>query len=339
MTAQNHNFYDAATGKINFAAWDADLSQHVKSFRDANFNDAQVGLGFLTPQMYRIESEVYQTRYPSFDYSALAYVNTEGGLYSVGSVFYSGDIAGQAQFFNGGAFDMPFAGVSRTQFVQENHIAGIGYEWNIVELNRAAMVGRNLSSDKAMAASKVAEQFCYNIFISGSTEKNMQGLINNSAVSEAAATNGTWAAATADEILADINEAIQDVDTNTGTVHMANTLLLPPAKLNYIASQRVGDTNETILAFVRRNNAYSAVSGQDLTIRAVRDLATAGTGSTAQMVAYDNSREVVQFHLPQPHQFLPAYQKSSTVYEVGGLLNIGGTEIRLPKAITYRYGI
>lgn len=339
MAAHNHNFFDAATGKVDFAAWDAALSADVRSFRDKNFTDAQVGLAFLTPQLYRIEAQVYQTRYPSFDYSALAFVNTEGGLYSIGSVFYSGDIAGQAQFLNGGAFDMPYAGVSNTQFVQENQIAGIGYEWNIVELGRAAMLGRNLGADKAMAASKVAESFCYGVFVSGNTEKNMSGLINSSAVSAASATNGSWATATADEILADINEALQDIDTNTGTVHVANTLLLPTAKLNYIASQRVGDTNETILSFVKRNNAYSAVSGQDLTIRGLRDLATAGSGGTARLVAYDNSREVVQFHLPQPHQFLPAHHKSDTVYSVGGLLNIGGTEIRLPKALTYRDGI
>lgn len=336
MTIQNHNFTDAA-GKVDFVAWDAALSAEAKSFRDANFMDAQVGMAFLTPQMYRIETQVYQTRYPSFDYGSLAYVNTEGGLWSVGSVFYSGDIAGKAEFFNSGSFDMPFAGVSQTQFVQENRLAAIGYEWDIGELNRAAMVGRNLSSDKAMAASKVAEKFCYDIFISGNTEKNMTGLINNASVSAAASTNGSWGAATADEILADINEVLTDVNTNTGEVHIADRLLLPTAKLTSIASTRVGDTNETILAFVRRNNVYSAQSGQDLTIRALRDLNNVG-GST-RMVAYDSSREVVQFHLPAPHQFLPAYQKSSTVYEVGGLLNIGGTEVRLPKAISYRTGI
>lgn len=336
MTAYNHNFMDSE-GKIDFAAWDASLSQEAKNFRDSNFMDAQVGMAFLTPQMYRIEAEVYQTRYPSFDYSALAYVNTEGGLWSVGSVFYSGDIAGKAEFFNAGGFDMPFASVANTQFVQENRLAAIGYEWNISELNRASMVGRNLSSDKAMAASKVAEAFCYNIFISGNSEKNMDGLIGYTGVSAAAATTGTWGAATGDEVVGDMFEVMDDVPTNTGEVHQANTLLLPSTAFREASNKRMGDTNETALSYFRRT--YRESRRVEVTVKDVRDLQTAGATDTRRMVAYDNSREVVQFHLPGPHQFLPAYQKSSTVYEVGGLLNIGGTEIRLPKAVSYRDGI
>jgi hypothetical protein len=44
----------------------------------------------------------------------------------------------------------------------------------------------------------------------------------------------------------------------------------------------------------------------------------------------------VKFHLPGAHQFLPPFQKSSMTYEVGGIMNVGGAEIRLPKAVVYR---
>jgi hypothetical protein len=54
------------------------------------------------------------------------------------------------------------------------------------------------------------------------------------------------------------------------------------------------------------------------------------------MITYDNSREVVQFHLPGEHEFLSPFQKSSMTWEVAGIMNIGGLEIRLPKAIAYR---
>lgn len=337
MTAQNHNFFDAATGKVDFVAWDAALSDQAKSFRDKDFTDAQVGLAFLTPQLYRIETEVYQTRYPSFDYSALAYVNEEGGLWSPGSVFHSGDISGEAQFFNASANDMPYAGVSQTQFLQENRLAAIGYKYDIGELNRAAMLGRNLSSDKAMAASKVAEQFCYTTFISGNTEKNMAGLINNAAVGKASATNGTWATATPDEIADDMFEALDDVASNTNDVHMAATLLLPSTAFRFASKKRMTDGNETVISYVRKT--FREANNIDVTIRGIRDLETAGDSSSRRLVAYDNSREVVQFHLPGAHQFLPARQKSDTEYSVGGLLNIGGTEIRLPKAVAYRDGV
>ena len=170
------------------------------------------------------------------------------------------------------------------------------------------------------------------------SETGWTGLINNgSAPSAQVANDGTsssrlWSAKTPDLILRDINEAINAVQSGTGETHVANTLLLPTSRFNYIANTRVTDTGETILSFLRRNNSV----GEGLSIRASRVLETAGTSNSTRMIAYDNSREVVRFHLPGPHQFLPPFQKSSMTYEVGGIMNVGGTEVRLPKAIVYR---
>ena len=87
-----------------------------------------------------------------------------------------------------------------------------------------------------------------------------------------------------------------------------------------------------MLSFLLANN----VAGEGLTILKSRALETAGTGSTTRMVAYANNAQVLKFHLPGPHQFLPAFQKASMVYEVGGIMNVGGVEIRLPKGMVYR---
>jgi len=75
-----------------------------------------------------------------------------------------------------------------------------------------------------------------------------------------------------------------------------------------------------------------------LTIIGSRELETAGDGGTARMVAYDNSRGVVQMHLPGPHEFLPPFQKSAMEWEVAGIMNVGGVEFRRPKGAAYRDG-
>lgn len=312
---------------------------------EINFADAQQALGFITPQLLRIETQVYQTRYPSFDYSRLMTVNTDGDMWDVGSVFYSGDIAGKAEFLAGKGFDMPYADVSRTQFLNENHLAGIGYEWSLQELQRAARLGRSLSADKALAASKVAEAFCYGIAIRGHTEKNKTGLVNDGNVpaatvaADGAGSGTAWTTKTPDLILRDINAALNAPFNATNETHVADTLLLPTTRLQYIAGLRIGDGADTLMKFIRENNAYTLATGGQLTIIGTRELETAGGSSSARMVAYDNSREVVQFHLPGPHEFLPPFQKSSMTWEVAGIMNVGGVEIRLPKAMAYRDGI
>lgn len=310
---------------------------------EINFHDAQQAMGFIVPQTLRINTQVEMLQYPSFDYSRLMFVNTDGDMWDIGSVFYSGDIAGSAQFLSGKGFDMPYADVSTSQHLQTNHFAGIGYEWPLQELQRAAKLGRNLSSDKAEAARKVAESFIYGIAMRGDTEKGLTGITNNANVPSAqVAADGTgasrlWSAKSSDLILRDVNAALNAPFNATKETQRANTLLLPSTRMQYIAETRLGSTNDTtILKFLRENNSYTLETGQPLTIIGSRELETAGTGGTARMVAYDNDRGVVQMHLPGPHEFLPPFQKSSMTWEVAGIMNVGGVEIRRPKGMAYR---
>lgn len=356
------NFFDSATGRITdpmsfmaadaalkkqvISLWADDNARHAATFADkvdAFLADAQVGYAFLNPQLHRIETEAYMMRYPSFDISRFMSVDTSGDMWDVGTVVYSMDSVGQAEFLAGGAFDMPYASHSMGQGVRNFHLAAIGYEWNTQEMQRAAKLGRSLSSDKAQAAVLSADRFIYGIAMNGKTprgenEKGWTGFINNgSAPSAQVAADGTassrlWSAKTADQILRDINAALTAVETGTSEVHIANTLVLPTSAYNYVATTRVGQGDGTILTFLQSNN----VAGEGLTILKSRELETAGTGATTRMIAYDNNPQVLKFMLPGAHQFLPAFQKSSLVYEVGGLMNVGGCDVRLPKAIVYR---
>ena len=160
MNAITTNFYDSASGRITdpvaFLAADADVKKHViglwaadnarhaASFADkvdAFMSDAQVGYAFLTPQLYRIETEVYMTKYPSFDISRFMSVDSSGDMWDVGTLVYSMDQVGQAEFLAAGAFDVPYASTKMAQSTHNFHLAGIGYEWNTQELQRAERTG------------------------------------------------------------------------------------------------------------------------------------------------------------------------------------------------------
>jgi hypothetical protein len=354
-------FYDSASGitdPVGFLALDADIkrqiinvwaadnARHALSFADkvdSFLNDAQIGYAFLTPQLYRIEAEVYMTKYPSFDIARFMTVDSSGDMWDVGTLVYSMDQVGQAEFLAGAAFDMPYASTKISQATRAFHLAGIGYEWNTQEMQRAAKLGRSLSSDKAMAADLAQRRFIYGVAMTGATpsgasEKGWTGFVNDgNAPSAQVAADGTgssrlWSAKTADQILRDINEAITAVETGTAETFVADTLVLPTTRYNYVATTRIDNTGSTILQFLQANNA----AGEGLRILKSRALETAGTGSTTRMVAYANMPQVLKFHLPGPHQFLPPFQKSSMTYEVGGIMNVGGVEVRVPKAMVYR---
>ena len=340
---------DADVKKAVIATWARDNAKHAATFADkadAFFSDQQVGYAFLTPQLHRIEAEVYMTRYPSFDIAPYMPVVTDGDMWDVGTLVYSMDNVGSAEFLGGGAFDVPYASTEMAQATRNFHLAAIGYEWNTQELQRAAKLGRSLSADKAQAAVQAADRFIYGIAMTGQNargenEKGWTGFVNDANAPAAQVANDgtgsarTFASKTADQILRDLNEAITAVETGTLETHVANTVVLPTSEYNRIATTRLSDTGSTILSFLQANN----VAGQGLRILKSRALETAGQSASKRMIAYDNNPQVLRFLLPGPHQFLPAFQKSSLVYEVAGIMNVGGLDVRLPKAIVYRDGI
>ena len=318
----------------------------------AMYDAQQQAAGFVLPQFYNIESTVYQRKYPSFEYEQFMPVVTAGSEWARGTTFFSGDIAGMANWLSGYGFDMPYASVSREQFLRAFHLAGVGYEWNLEEISTAMLEGRNMTAEKADAARQVAQQFLWNIAMTGrnpgaaASEKGWTGLLNDPNVPAAdVPANGTgnvtwWAAKTPDQILDDINAALDLVVTQSLETEMADTVLLPSSQFRLLGQRPRSSTSDTtILAFLRAHNVYTEQTGRPLNIRGLRNLETADPGGDGRMIVYRNDPQVLRFHLPMPHRFLEPFRKGSMTWEVAGIMRTGGTEIRLPKAMVYRDGI
>lgn len=309
--------------------------------------DAQSAVGFVQSNLYNVEQTVYQTKYPSYSYADYAPVITEGSEWAIGTTFYSGDIAGSMEWFAASAFDVPNADISMSQFTQGYHLSALGFQYNLEEISRAQMAGRNLSAEKAVAARKVAERFAFYKFLQGDTTKGMQGLFNYAGVPTAtAAATGTgssplWANKTQDQILTDINAALLGIYTSTLETEMADTIVLPTSRWLKLSSvARTSQSDTTTLNYLERNNIYTAqTNGQPLRILASRLLETAGAGGTARMIAYRRDPEVVRFHLPMPYRIMAPEPMRALTVQVPGIMRMGGTEVRLPNAISYIDGI
>lgn len=301
--------------------------------------DAQAALGFVLSQTSHIEAGVYQVKYPDIQYPNLIPVDTSAHPWAKSVTYFSSDKFGAAGWINGNADDVPLAGTERTKFETAVYMAGIGYSYGLEEISHAQMLGINLPADDAMAARRAYEEMVDRIALNGDTTKNFEGLFSYTNVPQAAATTGNWGSATPDQILTDCNNALALIHSNSNTTSMADTLLLPWTKFNYIASKRVTDTSMTVLEFLRRNNLYTATTGAPLLIRGLRGLDTAGTSSNPRMIAYRRSPEVLKLHVPMPHRFLPVYQDGPLRYVVPGVFRLGGLDIRLPKEVAYVDGV
>jgi hypothetical protein len=311
------------------------------------FTDAQTALPFVIAQGRNVEATIYQTKYPTFNYADVLPVVTEGNQWSIGTQFMTMDLAGEAKFLSGAGTDMPFNQVTRDLKSHDFAMLGSGWEWNLEEVNQASLYGVNLSDAKARSASSSIERKLYDIAMTGSTEKGWQGFTNYAGITTVtAAATGTgnatfWSAKTPAQILIDLNALLSIAPRSTNEVEFADTVALPPAAFDYLASTYLGTegNSPTILERFRAGNVYTAASNQPVTIRRVRALAGAGAGGVGRAVAYRNSPEVLRFHLPMPRFVLPTRQKSIMGFETGLIARTGGTEVRLPSAMAYMDGV
>jgi hypothetical protein len=309
------------------------------------FATAQEALGFVTDQTYRINAEVYAVQYPELNYAELVPVDSSGPEWSSGVITYVTDSAGKANWFSGGAKDMRLAEVTRGKTEATFDMAGIGYEFNLEEVNRAALVNQPLTNQKADAARRGANEFIHSFALLGDAGKGVKGLLNHAAAVQglvaqnAGATSRLWTAKTVDEILADFNTALTGIYTGSQTVEMADTVLLPINKLLYIAQKRIDNTSQTtILEFLQQKNTYTLTTGRPLTIRGLLELTGIGAGATDRMVVYRRDPAVLSFYLPMPHRFMPVWQNGPLNFLVPGIFRMGAVELRRPYAVRYQDG-
>lgn len=311
------------------------------------FVDASQAVSFLTQQAAHIETEVYRTKYAAIQYPSLIPVDTSAGEWAPSVVFFSQDQAGKADWFQGNANDMPRADVSMTKFEAPISMAGIGYGYDLEEINVAMRVRRDLTADKAVAARRAYEEFMEGIVLIGDTRKNWTGLINSAAVTPTTApadgtgSATTWASKTGDQIARDINTKLSLINSATLGIEYADTILLPIDQYNLLATKRLGTQGEsiTVMEWIMKYNVYTATTGNPLTIRVVRQLSTAGGSSSARMVAYRKAPDVVKLHMPMTHRFMPVWQTGPLRFDVPGIFRTGGVDLRLPGAFAYLDGI
>jgi hypothetical protein len=309
------------------------------------FSDAmQASLGFAQKQTSHIEAGVYALRYPELDYASLVPVDTSAGEFSKSVTYYSMDGAGKAAWLNGNGKDVPVVGAQMNQHETAVHTAGIGYSYGYEEVNQARLLGIALDAEKARIARRAYEEMVYTVAFNGDATKGFEGLYDYTGVpTVTAAADGTssgttWASKTPDLINRDINAILIGVQTATKETELADTLILPTERMQYLASTRMTDTGLSLLEYIQRANIYTAQTGQPLTIRGKRGLLTKGGSSSARMIAYRRAPDVLKMHIPMPHRFFPV-QIEGFQFTIPGMFRLGGLDIRLPKAVSYVDGL
>ncbi|GJE77277.1 DUF2184 domain-containing protein [Methylorubrum suomiense] len=304
-----------------------------------------LALNFMRTAQNYIEPEVYARQYPDFQYRELVPVDNSAPDWTTRVDFFSmGDDVGEAREFSPDADDVPFVDFQLDKGDSRVYMAAIGYRYNLQELEHARYYGIRLETDRADAARRRYELYVDQTAFVGRPKLNLQGLATSASVAALTAAAGAggsslWENKTPDEIVKDCNRILSAVFLGSNGIEQADTLLLPQALYELIATKRLNDLQTTtILEHIQRVNVYTSRTNRPLTIRAVFGLETAGAGATRRIIAYRRDPSVLKMHVPMPLRWLEV-ERRLLKYEIPGIFRLGGVEIRRPSAMRYLDGV
>ena len=205
-----------------------------------------------------------------------------------------------------------------------------GCYWSLDELEAAAFAGVNLRTERLAAVNRAAERVFDQIAFQGHAAGGLVGWYNDANVAVTVLTTGTWAAATADQIVADVHDLMQAVNTASGFNAMPRRLVVPANREEFLALRRANTDNNVrsmllqdfpglSIAICDRANAYD-VAGTGPRLLAFTPDPMYGTTAVAR-----------SFTLEAPEQH-------GARFRLWGRQKLGGAQIKVPLTVGYADG-
>jgi len=291
---------------------------------------------YFARQLEAIRAGVLQVQYGPLKAAALVPMKTDVDPGAEVYTYRVEDEVGIAKLVADMAEDGPTVDVNGTEATSKIRSAKDKYIYTIQDVRNSRLAGRDLPMSKARAARNAIARLIDNVMLLGDGTPAYLGLrglfqlasTNTYALATGAGGSTTWALKTADEILADMHGACDEITVDTKEVFDATDLVIPLAEYQRVSRMRIGpDTAETVLSHFLKTRADMG--------KPVRVTATAK--QSTKLVAYCKDPDVLEGILPIAfEQFAPQYAGAKITTDCHG--RTGGVVVYHPLAVCYSTG-
>ena len=302
---------------------------------------------FFSQELRHVKSRTYDVLYPEFTATRLIPVSTEAGPGAESITYRSFDRVGLMKIISNYADDLPRSDVKGKEFTAPVRSLGGSYGYSIQEIRAAMKAGRPLSAMKASAVRQANEYEVNRIAYFARTNKEdfagLQGLLYNPNTTKGDRPSGKiWISgnATADEIIKDVNYAINTPRTLSLGVEIVDTCLMGIDNFSHIASTpRSSYSDTTILEFLRRVHPGVLFEGiPELSAVTPKPSAPTGSATTNVLLTYRRSPDKLTLEIPQMFEQFPA-QERGLEYVVPCHSRIDGVLIYYPISVYVMEGV
>lgn len=329
-----------AKGRANFLTSFARTRGELHGFERLDSNEA----GLFGVQLEYLVGRQREIKYADFKWRLFVPVGSDApaGAESWTATFW--DAAGMAGIVANYGDDIRKVGAFAKRYTYPIRTFALGYDWSVIDIDRAALAGVNYRNRKSDAVKKGFEARWEQIAATGVKSMNMFGLVNNANVPVIAAASvggsALWGSAgkSANDVLNDLLAAEDSVFTATSDAEKPDTALFSLAKFRYLQKTPIytgagSQPRDTILGvYLERSRSVRNV---DYWL----PLATAdaaGTGPRA--IFYKRDPEHVHLEMPKLPTELPP-QAKNLVVEVNSYAYSGGVVFEYPLSAVYMDGM
>jgi hypothetical protein len=299
-----------------------------------------------------VKAKTYDVKYPNLRAQELLPVSTEAGPGANTITYRQYNMVGQMKFIAQYAKDLPRVDIYGKEFHAFVKSLGSSYGYTIQEVRNAMYANVPLQQRKANAARLAYEQAVNRNawFADGSsTYAGCVGLFYNSNITTMVAPTGLWCDSTGaslgktpDQIIADVNTAINYVPQLTKMVEQVNTVLMPSIHLSYIkTTMRSTISDATIYEVLVRNHPGVSFEALNEAFAVPASTATGMSWSSTNpniLIAYDKNPDKLTLEIPQPFEQFPV-QEVGLEYEIPCHARYAGVITYYPLSILLMYGI
>ncbi len=315
--------------------------------RDELFANAGLSIGdagesaiFFARQLEHIKVNALETKYAELPFRKVIPVSNEAGegADSITQVVY--DKTGMAEIIGAYSKDLPRADVGGKEYTVKVREGGISFGFTVMEIAKAQRAGVSLQSRKLQAAIRADEELQNDVAFFGDDRYGLTGLFSETNIPETAV-GTSWSTATVDEILDDLFNITDDINTDTKLIESPNKLYMAPSKRKLIARRRLGSVNDTSILeyFVEKSEYINSVDDVVSLIEctaAVRN--SKGLSNEDVMIAGDFTPANITYEEPTALKFLPEQRQGLEIL-IPGYSSFAGVMVNYPLAFSVYTGL
>jgi len=225
---------------------------------------------------------------------------------------------GEATLIANYADDLPRVNVTRKEESRAIRMMGDSYSYSVMDIMAASMSSQPLDQDLGFAAREAIERKHNRLCWFGDQQAGLWGVLAHPYIPRFAFTNAISSASTPDQIIDELNDMINGVNSLSKTTASPNTLVLPPDEYAYIHSTaRSATSDTTIAAYLIANNPFLEM------IEQAWECAADQNGGQALCLAYRKDPMNARYVAPIVFRQLPV-ERRNLEFVVNNIASSGG---------------